>query len=200
MEGRMSSVTPVRIRERLEDRARRILDEAVHVVGLRGYYGFSIKELADRCGLTAPGVLHHFPSKNLLLLALLEDRDLEDAQIFQPLLVRARAQPASLADVRQAVLAGVMHHGERPEIIRLVSVLRNEALYPDHPAHEHFARRSAATVAMLELLLKPHFDDASPIARRVLSLVIGLEELWLRADQGFDLAGEFEAGLAQILP
>ncbi len=63
------------------ERRRQILDEAVLVIGRHGYYGFSIQDLADRCGLTVAGVLHHFRTKVGLLVALLEDRDRRDVEV-----------------------------------------------------------------------------------------------------------------------
>ena len=56
-------------------RRAQILDETMRIIGERGYHGFGIQELAKRCDLTKPGVLHHFGSKDQLLIALLNDRD-----------------------------------------------------------------------------------------------------------------------------
>src|SRR6202011_3572049 len=57
-----------------------ILNEALRIIAERGYNGFSIQELANRCGLTNAGLLHYFGSKDRLLIALLEDRDRRDSE------------------------------------------------------------------------------------------------------------------------
>src|SRR4051794_13431713 len=61
-------------------RAKRqdILDQATALFGEAGYRGTSLREIAARCGLSHPGLLHHFPTKESLLLAVLEHRDAED--------------------------------------------------------------------------------------------------------------------------
>jgi AcrR family transcriptional regulator len=59
--------------------ARRAADQAIRIIGQRGYAGFGIQELAQRCQLTNAGLLYHFGSKDRLLIALLEDRDRRDA-------------------------------------------------------------------------------------------------------------------------
>src|SRR4051794_14775999 len=51
----------------------RILEETLRIVSERGYHGFGIQELAERCGLTKPGLLHHFGSKDQLLITLLNE-------------------------------------------------------------------------------------------------------------------------------
>jgi AcrR family transcriptional regulator/DNA-binding XRE family transcriptional regulator len=52
-----------------------------------GYHGASIRDIAQRAGLSVPGIYHHWPTKQHLLVALL-DRTMED------LLERARAARA----------------------------------------------------------------------------------------------------------
>jgi AcrR family transcriptional regulator len=39
-----------------------------------------MQDVADRCGLTVPGVLRHVGSKTGLLVAVLAHRDVEDAR------------------------------------------------------------------------------------------------------------------------
>jgi AcrR family transcriptional regulator len=53
-------------------RAKRseILDQATALFGEVGYRSASLREIASRCGISHPGLLHHFPSKELLLVAL----------------------------------------------------------------------------------------------------------------------------------
>ena len=60
---------------RLADRRQLIIEAAIPINGQRGYYGFSIKSLAVACALTVPGVLHHFGSKEAILMAVLDYRE-----------------------------------------------------------------------------------------------------------------------------
>ena len=58
-------------------RRAQLLAQTLRIVGERGYYGFGLQELADRCGLTKPGLLHHFGTKEQLLIAVLTEVDAE---------------------------------------------------------------------------------------------------------------------------
>src|SRR4051812_39952134 len=62
-------------------RAKRaeILAQATALFGEVGYRSASLREIAARCGISHPGLMHHFPSKELLLQAVLERRDQGDA-------------------------------------------------------------------------------------------------------------------------
>ena len=45
-------------------RRQQITDEATRIIGQRGYYGFSMQELADSCGLTVAGLLRRIVERN----------------------------------------------------------------------------------------------------------------------------------------
>ena len=59
-------------------RRQEIVAAALEVFSEAGYHKGSIRDVADRAGLSQAGVLHHYPSKTLLLQAVLDWRD-EDA-------------------------------------------------------------------------------------------------------------------------
>src|SRR5665647_3423140 len=67
-------------RPRAETALRReaILQAAMVTFGAKGYYNGSLVEVADQVGMTHAGVLHHFGSKDQLLLEVLEYRDRTD--------------------------------------------------------------------------------------------------------------------------
>lgn len=56
-------------------RREQILEAAVEVFAERGFRGASFDEVAERAGLTRQGVLHYFPSKKKLLVAILRFRE-----------------------------------------------------------------------------------------------------------------------------
>ncbi|MDW5323817.1 TetR family transcriptional regulator [Plantactinospora sp. KLBMP9567] len=63
------------------DTRSRILRTALDLFGAQGYQRTSLRQIADRLGLTKAGILYHFPSKEHLLVALAEPlvSDLEAA-------------------------------------------------------------------------------------------------------------------------
>jgi AcrR family transcriptional regulator len=189
-----------------EQRRRQILDEAVWVVGQHGYYGFSIQDLADRCGLTVAGVLHYFHTKVELLVALLEDRDRRD--------VAVAAESAGLAAdgdwsrlgagmSRDQVLTFLRRTVERnstqPEIVRLYSMLRTESLYAGHPAYEYFRARDERVLVTFARMLTGKVADPRSTARQLLALMGGLEEQWLRTPDAFDPVSEWDRAVAKLV-
>jgi AcrR family transcriptional regulator len=124
---------------RRTDRGRQnreaILAAAVSRFAESGYRGASLASIAAAVGLTQQGVLHYFPSKEALLLALLDEKYHEDG----------RRLSASLEhdglDVLRALQSLVEHNAVVPDRVRLFSALVAESLSSRHPAHAYFVRR-----------------------------------------------------------
>ena len=66
-------------RVRSEERRAEIVRAALEVIAERGYRGASLAAVAERVGLTQQGLMHHFPTKDALLVAVLQERDQWDA-------------------------------------------------------------------------------------------------------------------------
>ncbi|MDO8451197.1 MAG: helix-turn-helix domain-containing protein [Rhodoferax sp.] len=58
--------------ERTEETRRRILDAAVDVLAAKGYAGFRTADVAEMAGVSRGAQTHHFPSKDELLVAVVE--------------------------------------------------------------------------------------------------------------------------------
>jgi AcrR family transcriptional regulator len=119
-------------------------------------------------------VLHHFPSKEGLLVGVLERRDQLDTQWLGERL--SAAGTPSLARLCREIVA---RNQEQREIVRLFHVLAGEALADDHPAYEYFHRRQAYALWGFAQAAPPG-SDPEVVARRVLALMEGLQVLWLR--------------------
>jgi AcrR family transcriptional regulator len=178
-------------------RAKRqeILDRAMALFGESGYRGASLRELAARCGLSHPGLLHHFPSKQSLLLAVLEHRDEVDG-------ARLSAAGPGLGVLRGLVELATLN-ATRPGIVELFTVLSAEATATDHPAHAYFADRYDRTVAAVEQayaqvdaegLLRPGIEVAAA-ARQFVALMDGLQIQWLLGRRRLDMAAILHAHL-----
>jgi AcrR family transcriptional regulator len=192
-----------RVRAKPEVRREQILDQAMRLIGERGYYGFGIKELAQRCGLGNAGLLHHFGSKERLLISLLEDRDRKDLAAATSFLGWSRSTagaPISLPQFRAVLRDTVQRNTRNPELIRLYAVLQAEALNHEHPAHDYFLKREVALLDAFISALSAHVAEPRSVARQLHAQWQGLEQQWLRADQGFDIVGEWERAVAKLLP
>src|SRR5262245_33811876 len=72
-----------------EGRRRQLLDVAGTLLGSRGTAGLEIKEVASIAGVTRPVVYRLFPTREGLILAVLEDFEADLARRFEAALVRS---------------------------------------------------------------------------------------------------------------
>jgi AcrR family transcriptional regulator len=184
-------------------RARRedILEAANRAFAARGYRGASLAEIAQAVGLSQPGLLHHFPSKEELLwevLRLRHERDMERVQ-------RAAAEKDSWAE---AMLALARENASSPGLVRLFTVLGAEAVDPDHPAHAHFRERyqevrngvaAALAAEQREGRIDPRLDP-DLLAPELIAIFDGLQLQWLLAPDEVDMVRVLEDYLARLAP
>lgn len=171
------------------ERRRQIVEVTTRLIAERGFWGLSMQDVADGCGLTVPGLLHHVGSKDGLLVAVLDHRDAEDMRSV------AEQAPGTL---RETCAAVVRRNALQPEIVRLFAVLEAESLTPDHPAHDYFGERQQRTVAELAALAKPVSSEPEVLARQIVAMMDGLQIQWLRSPSTVDLVTEWEAAAARL--
>jgi AcrR family transcriptional regulator len=185
-------------------RRKQILEEAVRIISQRGYNGFGIQELAQQCGITNAGLLYYFGSKEGLLIALLDDRDRRDTVAVTAIAgltdQHAGRKVLSLDELLKVLRAIVKRNADEPEMARLYTVLRAEALSRHHPARDYFLAREERVLNAFTQMVTRHVRHPRSTARQLLALMSGLEEQWLRNDLGFDLVSEWDRGVAQLLP
>tara|TARA_B100000378_G_scaffold99961_1_gene79484 strand:- start:1017 stop:1685 length:669 start_codon:yes stop_codon:yes gene_type:complete len=173
-------------------RRAEIVEAAVRVFSQSGYQNAAIATVAAEVGLTLPGLLHYFPSKTALLLAVLEERDAVTAVMLPKKGADWRTFLGSLVDI-------VRYNETIPGVIRAFALLSVESLSADHPAADWFAARSARTHAMIAGALRSGqadgtFDpasDADNLAFEIIAMMDGLQEQWLRSGETLDMAGIF---------
>lgn len=181
-------------------RRQQIIGEATRIIGQRGYYGFSMQELADSCGLTVAGLLHHVGSKEDLLVALLQARDQRDRDALgEWARSRQEAGTPTLADSVDALHQVVVRNAGQPELVRLYSMLRAESLYPGHPAREYFKARDEDVLRAFARQFAGLADHPDSLARQVLALMGGLEDQWLRDPAAVDLVREWDRAMHTIV-
>jgi AcrR family transcriptional regulator len=179
-----------------------IIEAAIPIIGQRGYFGFSIKDIAQKCGLSMQGVLHHFGSKEGILQAIIEDREQRDAEaVWGDVLSDDFSGFArlDLDEIKRRLHDTVVRNSQQPEVLRLYSMLRTESLFPGHPAHEIFQARTASALQVLTMAFTGKLANPASIARQLLATMSGLEDLWLEESMGFDLVEESDCAIAKIL-
>lgn len=168
-----------------------VLDAAVELFGSRGYRGASLAEVAAAAGLSNAGLLHHFPSKEQLLIAVLQRRDEVDARDLD----LGRDAPLTVWQRLDVMVDLVALNAQRPGLVRLYSTVAGEATYDGHPAHDWLTGHLDGVVDDLTTAFEAgkraglvRTDAPSGrLARTVVAVLDGLQIQWLAA--GGDDAG-----------
>ncbi|ROR97169.1 TetR family transcriptional regulator [Salana multivorans] len=192
-----------RVGVRPETRARRerILRAAVETFGNKGYTNGTLADIAEQVGMTHAGVLHHFGSKQKLLLEVISYRD-----------------QADLADVGTDHMPGgpelFLHlvktafaNARRPGIVQVFTVLTGESVTDDHPARSYFQRRYEilrrdVTEAFDELCAQEGVTDRASIAAgaaSILAVMDGLQLQWLLDPEAVELGEASEFAIRAIV-
>ncbi|MFI1361990.1 TetR/AcrR family transcriptional regulator [Streptomyces griseochromogenes] len=172
-------------RVRSEERRAEIVGAALEVIAERGYRGASLAAVAERVGLTQQGLLHHFPTKEALLVAVLRERDRWDA----------------VPDTRWRVdlLASLVEYNAmRPAIIQTFSALLGECVTEGHPARAYFTERYAQVRETMTDALRAEYGDVLPggltperTAPLLIAVMDGLQYQWLLDPASVDMPGAF---------
>jgi AcrR family transcriptional regulator len=176
-----------------------ILSCAAKYFAEHGYRGTSTATIAQAADLSEPGLLHHFPTKNALLKALLELRYSLDESKFHA--DEALAGLTLFPLLAQLVRENVSQRGS----VKLTTVILAESILPSHPAHRYFklrfTRARGIVAAHLSRAQQQGFMrrdvDAARLATILLAVMDGLQLQWL-LDPRVDMAGCF-AEFSRIL-
>lgn len=171
-------------------RREEILRAAMATFGNRGYTKGSLAEIAEQVGMTHAGVLHHFRSKDLLLLEVLEYRDRTDVEHLE-----GQHIPGGL-DLFHHLAKTARLNAERPGIVQAFAVLSAESVTDDHPAKEWFrlryeTLRGEVGTALLEVCDPadpPSDDEVQRAAAAILAVMDGLQIQWLLDPDAVELA------------
>ncbi|MES9519401.1 TetR/AcrR family transcriptional regulator [Streptomyces capoamus] len=172
-------------RVRSGERRAEIVGAALEVIAERGYRGASLAAVAERVGLTQQGLLHHFPTKDALLVAVLQERDRWDA------LPDSQWRVDLLASL-------VEYNAMRPAIVQTFSALLGESVTEGHPARQYFTERYARVRATMAAVLRAEYGDRLPngltperTAPLLVAVMDGLQYQWLLDPESVDMPGAF---------
>lgn len=174
-----------------------ILEKATEAFAQRGFTGTSVREIAKAVGMTQQGLSHHFPTKEALLLAVLQRRD-------ELALDQYRDRGMSATDILRAIIQDNLTN---PGIVQLTATLASEAIDPDHPAHEFFTEHFTAARQVFATLLRwgqrrgeiRDDLDAEELAPIVVAVYEGLQLQWM-IDPELDLELAFEPLIRVLAP
>ena len=176
------------------------MSAALQVFSESGYHKGSIRDVADRVGLSQAGLLHHYPHKHLLLEAVLDWRD-------QDALARMGAEPPQGVAMLRALVELAEHNQTTPQVVELHVTLSAEATAVDHPVHDYFVRRYEAVLGMVTDAFEhaaargelAEGVDCRSAATILVALMDGLQGLWLLDRETVDMAAQLRSYLRPLL-
>lgn len=185
-------------------RRQKILDTAVEHFAQWGFHASSLARISNDCGITQGGLLHHFRSKEDLLLSVLaqsEQRDVE--RLFS----EPAEEVASVAAHFATVVALAEDNTRRPGLVRMYNTLVGESGNPGHPAHDYFRARYAQVLGYTVDLLKAGVargevragTDCEAVGREILAVMDGFQIQWILDPETVDMAALLRAHLDRRL-
>jgi AcrR family transcriptional regulator len=159
-----------------EDRKQRILIVAQRLLARNGWRGTTLAQIASAAGVSPAGLLHHFESKDQLLHAVLDARDIDDD-------VHANRSGDLLEEIERVV----QRFERSPDLVGMYVVLLVENLEPDAPLHDRLqARYRFAVDSVAEFLRRGQLEgryradlDAATKAVEIVAFINGMETSWL---------------------
>lgn len=193
----MASSTDDAVRSRPATRAKReqILKAAVEIFGNKGSTNGTLADVAEQVGITHAGVLHHFGSKQRLLLEVLAYRDQADVEDLDE--KHIPGGPELFLHLVRTAFA----NERRPGIVQAYTVLSAESVTDDHPGREYFEERYTTlrrevSEAFQELCAQEGVTASGTVAvasAAILAVMDGLQLQWLLHPEvvGLGEASEF---------
>lgn len=188
----MPSTPEIRSSARSGAARQRVLDSALRAIAANGFQGSSLANIAADAGLTTAGLLHHFPSKEQLLVAVLAERDRLDGARFQLAGFRGLAALDRLVEL-------VQHNTMVPGLVQAYTVLMGESVSEDHPAREWFRVRYPRRRANLAAALRAGIEwgeiradvNCDALAAEIIAMMDGLQVQWVLDPEQVDMAAAF---------
>ncbi|WP_296180857.1 TetR/AcrR family transcriptional regulator [uncultured Mobiluncus sp.] len=183
-------------------RREAILDAAVDLLAEVGYHGMSLRDVARHVGISHPGVIYHFPSKEVLLMSVVQRYETQLGFDLDSL------EKLDALPVLDTLLEVTSRLNENPMIIEVECMMMVEASSEIHPAHDHYMRRSERLLTLLKRVWSrlqqdgkvSATEDPAHLAEIQAAVYNGIMIHWLY-DREFNAASELaQYFLSMFLP
>ncbi len=163
-----------------------ILEAALDVLEREGENGASLRTIAKEAGISLAGLVHHFPTRDILFTELQHELDQRATQTY------FAGFPSE--DPGMLLAAAMRANVERPVFGVLHLMLSTAAIRPGHPAAAYFAQRYermrsvfADHVRMLQSTGEVDAElDPDYIATAIIGAADGIRFQWL-CDRSIDM-------------
>jgi AcrR family transcriptional regulator len=171
-------------------RKQEILESALVAFGQKGFYKASLADVASAAGITAAGLLHHFKTKEALLIELLQQRDLVDIQQSP-----GGEYPHGRAFL-QLLVDTMSRNMTRTVTTQMYAVLSAEGVTEAHPARRWFLERYRGLRLLISTALTDAIADGDipadievdTTAAAIIAVMDGLQIQWLYEPEAVDMA------------
>ncbi len=178
-----------------------ILKAAIETFGTKGSTNGTLADIADQVGMTHAGVLHHFGSKQKLLMEVLEYRDKTDVEELVD--QHIPGGPELFLHLVRTAFA----NSRRPGIVQVFTVLSSESVTEGHAAHGYFVDRyrvlrNDLREAFEVLCEQEGVTDRETIDKgsaSILAVMDGLQLQWLLDPSAIELGEASEFAIAAIV-
>jgi AcrR family transcriptional regulator len=178
-----------------------ILQAAIETFGSKGSTNGTLGDIAEQVGMTHAGVLHHFGSKQKLLLEVLTYRDKTDVEELTD--QHIPGGPELFLHLVRTAFA----NARRPGIVQVFTVLSSESVTNGHAAHGYFldryqVLRSDVREAFEVLCAQEGVTDREAIDKAsasILAVMDGLQLQWLLDPTAVDLGEASEFAITAIV-
>ncbi|MGW1619537.1 TetR/AcrR family transcriptional regulator [Streptomyces sp. NPDC002172] len=180
------------------ERREQILQAAYEAIDEHGERA-SLQDIADRVGVTQPALTYYFPTRDDLLLAVLDRRD-----VVGKAFAGGAGEGQTMVD---GMVASTRHTTDHPGLAKLYVTLSAAATDPESPAHSYFTERYRSLAAESTQYVQGQQRDgvvrsdvpADHVARTVLAVLDGLQVQWMH-DPTVDIAAIAETFTRMLLP
>lgn len=148
---------------------RAILDAAINLFAERGYSGTNLQDVADVLGMSRTGLYYHFPSKESLLHALVEEITAAPLQVAHTVQALAEENPAeALREMMSHSVRWILTHGP---LFRVLD--RSESDLPDDLRKRHNRAKRATLNAVVGLIERGmHIGQFRPVDPKIMAFAM----------------------------
>lgn len=197
----MATDDSTRTRPATRQKRTDILAAAVEIFGNKGSTNGTLADVAEQVGMTHAGVLHHFGSKQKLLLEVLAYRD--QADVAELVEKHIPGGPELFLHLVRTAFA----NERRPGIVQAYTVLSSESVTDAHPGREYFedrytTLRREVSEAFAELCAQEGVTEPETVtaaSASILAVMDGLQLQWLLHPEIVELGESSEFAIRAIV-
>jgi len=177
-------------------RQDQILDVAFELFATDGVRGTTVASVADKVGVSEAGLLHHFNSKDELLLAVLNRADTSFTDVEAWI-----AEPGGGLESFRRMPATARVLADQPLLARLRTIVSAEAVVHDGAARTYVRERTETIRNVFAAALKEGIrrKEIKPtvkpkaVAAEIIAFMEGIQIEWMLDPDAVDLVAAYEA-------